>query len=145
MEALMTMYKAVGLNVKLKMFESTIVRTYRYKPRPVNSGPYVLELMHDNNAGDAVFTAFSQYHCKGDSSFMCDKTLDDFIEKAQVATGEERRTLWRAAFKRLHEELIPEVMLYHMVQYARVGKRINFKPTFTSILELPLSQITFKQ
>ena len=144
MEAVMAMFKDVGLNVKLKTIESSVMRTYRYKPFPKNAGPYIVELMHDNNAGDAVFTCFFNYHCQGNTSFMCDKTVDDLIDRAQVATGEERRKLWQSAFKRVHEEVVPEIMLFHMVAHARVGKRINFKPLFTSILELPLEQISFK-
>jgi peptide/nickel transport system substrate-binding protein len=75
---------------------------------------------------------------------MCDKTVDDLIEKAQVALGEERRTLWQAAFKRIHEEVVPDVILFHLVAYARVGKRINFTPTIATCIEIPLAQITFK-
>ena len=76
---------------------------------------------------------------------MCDKTVDDLIEKAQVATGEDRRNLWRVVFKRSHEEIIPHVMLFHMVEYARVGKRIDFKPSIATTYEIQLAQITFKQ
>jgi peptide/nickel transport system substrate-binding protein len=75
---------------------------------------------------------------------MCDKTVDDLIDKAQVATGEERRNLWRAAFKRIHEEVIPDVVLFHMVGYCRVGKRINFKPSIANTSQIELQQITFR-
>ena len=80
-------------------------------------GPTFCRSQHDNNKGDAVFTVFYNYHCNGNQSPMCDKKVDDLIEKAQVATGEERKNLWRAAFKRIHEEIIPDVMLFHMVGY----------------------------
>ena len=49
------------------------------------------------------------------------------------------------AFKRIHEEIIPNVFLYHLVAYARTGKRINFKPTIATNLEIQLAEITFKQ
>jgi hypothetical protein len=75
-----------------------------------------------------------------------DKKLDELINKGQVAPAgsEERRNLFRAAFKRIHEELIADVMLFHMVGYSRVGKRINFKPSLATNNEIPLAQITFK-
>jgi peptide/nickel transport system substrate-binding protein len=136
------MYKAVGLNVKLKMFETGVWRTYQNKPFP--SGAYLLQVSHGNNKGDAWFTVFTKYHCTGIYSPICDKTLDGLIEKAQVAAGEERRNLWRAAFKRVYEELVVDVMLYHMVGYSRVGKRISFKPSRMTTDEVPLAQITFK-
>jgi peptide/nickel transport system substrate-binding protein len=144
-EALMSMYKAVGFNIKLKVLEAAVYRTYDIKPFPANAGPYIIEAQHDNSTGDASFTVFHKYHCKGNGSSTCDKTLDDLIEKAQVALGEERRTLWRAAFKRIHEEIIPNVFLFHMVGCARVGKRISYKPTFKTTVEIQLAQITFKQ
>jgi peptide/nickel transport system substrate-binding protein len=144
MEAVLTMYKAVGLNVKLKMLEVGVWRTYQNKPFPKNVGPYLLLRSHDNNKGDAMFTGFYSYHCKGDISSMCDKTVDELIEKAQVALGEERRSLWQAAFKRIHEEVITDVALFHMVGYARIGKRINFKPSMATTSEVQLAQITFK-
>jgi peptide/nickel transport system substrate-binding protein len=100
--------------------------------------------MHDNDKGDAAFTVYYSYSCKSNQSSMCDKTVDEMIEKAQVATGEERRTLWRATFKRLYEEIIPNVLLFHMVGYTRVGKRINFKPSIATNSEIQLAQITFK-
>jgi peptide/nickel transport system substrate-binding protein len=142
LEVVMNMYKAVGLNVKLKMLEVSIQKPYENKPFP--PGPYIVQKMHDNNRGDAAFTVYYQYHCKGTSSPVCDKALDELIEKAEVATGDARKSLWRSVFKRIHEEIISEVMMFHMVGYSRVGKRINYKPSVATTSEIPLAQITFK-
>jgi peptide/nickel transport system substrate-binding protein len=144
MEAVMTMYKAVGLNVKLKMVEVAVHGQHRYKPFP-KIGPYLLQGGHDNNNGGAAFTVFYLYHCNGDVSSTCDKKLDGLIERAQAATGDERKSLWRAAFKRIQEEIIPDVMLFHNVGYCRVGKRINYKPSLATLSELQLAQITFNR
>jgi peptide/nickel transport system substrate-binding protein len=145
MEIVMTMYKAVGFNVKLKIFEAAVHRAYDNKPYPTNIGPYLVQNQHDNNKGDAVFTVFNYHHCDGLQSHICDKQVNELIEKAQVATGEERRNLWRAAIKRINEEIIPEVMLFHMVAYARIGKRINFKLSPANNSEIQLAQITFRE
>ncbi len=75
---------------------------------------------------------------------MCDKTLDDLLERAQVASGEERRSLWQAAFKRIHDEMIPDVLLFHMVGYSRIGKRVNYQPSVATTSEIPLSKISFR-
>jgi peptide/nickel transport system substrate-binding protein len=144
MEAVTTMYRDVGLNAKLRMLEIGVYQGFRDKPFPTNVPPYLLQNQHDNMSGDAVFTVFAKYHCKGAGSPICDQQLDDLIEKATVTTGEERRKLWQAAFKRIHEELIPDVMLFHMVGYCRVGKRINFQPTVALNSEVQAAQITFK-
>jgi peptide/nickel transport system substrate-binding protein len=141
-EALMSMYRAVGLNITLRIFE--LGRQKKYEDRPFPPGPYITVKMHDNNKGDAGFTVYYNYHCKGVASSMCDKEVDALIEKAQVASGEERRSLWQAVFKRAHEEIIPSVVLFHMVGYCRVGKRINYKPSLATNNEIKLEQITFK-
>jgi peptide/nickel transport system substrate-binding protein len=75
---------------------------------------------------------------------LCDKKLDEIVEKAEVATGNERKNLWQEAFKRIHEEIVSNVFLFHLVAYTRVGKRINFKPTILTTNEIQLAQITFK-
>jgi peptide/nickel transport system substrate-binding protein len=142
LEVVMSMYKAVGLNVKPKLIERGQYSTFQNKPYP--SGLYMIERQHDNNKGDAAFSIFYQYHCKGHTSVMCDKTVNDLIERAMGSTGEGRRSLFQAAFKRSHEEIIPDVLLFHMVGYARVGKRINFKPSMATTSEIQLEQITFK-
>jgi peptide/nickel transport system substrate-binding protein len=142
MEAVMTMYKAVGFNVKLKMFERSVWRTYNNKPFP--PGPYVVQKQHNNDKGDAGFTVIYAYHCKGITSSLCDKKVDALIEKAQVATGDERKNLWREVFKRVHEEIISDVILFHMIGFCRVGKRINFKPTIANTSQIELAPITFR-
>jgi peptide/nickel transport system substrate-binding protein len=144
LEAMMNMYKTVGLNVKVKMVETSVHIRYRDKPRPTDAGPYLVENQTDNAKGDAVFVVFSKFHCQGNGNVICDKKLDDLIEKAQVAQGEERRKLWQAAAKRVDEEIVPLVVLYHMVGYCRVGKRISFKPSIVTTNEIQLAQITFK-
>jgi peptide/nickel transport system substrate-binding protein len=144
LEALMTMFKAVGLNVKIRMLELASFNRHREKPFPTNIGPYMFQTKHDNNRGDAAFTFYFFYHCKGKQSNICDKTVDDYIERALAASGEERRKLWQAAAKRYYEDIVTDVMLFHMVTYARVGKRINFKPSMATTSEIPLEQFTFK-
>jgi peptide/nickel transport system substrate-binding protein len=145
MEALLTMYKAVGFNVKLTTLETSVFVRYRDKPFPTNLGPYILQNQHDNNKGDAGTSLSSRYLCNGRQSVTCDKELDYLIEKGLVSTGETRKKLFQGAFKRIHEEIVPDMMLFHMVGYSRVGKRINFKPSLATTSEIQLSQITFKK
>jgi peptide/nickel transport system substrate-binding protein len=125
------------------MVESGQYRAYHFKPYPKDL-LYLVQKQHNNSYGDAVFSVFNQYHCNGNQNQFCDKSLDEMIEKATVSTGEERRKLWQTIFKRLHEEIIPNVELFHMVGFARIGKRINFKPSLATVSALPLEQITFK-
>ena len=62
-----------------------------------------------------------------------------------IATGEERTKLWQEAFRRIYEDLVADVMLYHMVGYTRVGPRVKFTPSISTNSELQLAQIKFAE
>jgi peptide/nickel transport system substrate-binding protein len=51
--------------------------------------------------------------------------------------------MFQEIFKTLREEIVPDVMLYHMVGFSRVSPRIDFKPSIATNSELQLAQITF--
>lgn len=144
MEAILNMYKAVGFNMKLKSMEKGAMRPYENQPFPKDAGPYIVHKTHDNDKGDAAFTVFYKYGSTGSQSATFDKVLDDLVAKAQVSMGENRRSLWQAAFKRIQEDIISDVMLYHMVSYSRIGKRIHFDPSWMRLSEIPVKLITFK-
>lgn len=145
LEALASMFRAVGLKVKVKMMEVGVYIGYRDKPYPMDAGPYLLQNMHDNNRGDPVFTVFSKYHSQGKSTAVGDKMIDEMTEKATVTpAGEERKKMWQAVFKRINDELVIDIPLFHMVGFTRVGKRINFKPTIETNSQVQIQKITFK-
>ncbi len=144
MEAMQAMYQGVGLNVKLKMLEVAEWVDILTKPYAEDRGPVVQQSQHDNNNGDAVFTVYNKYHSDGAQSTIGDPMLDDVIERAGKATGDERRALFQEAFAIINDKIIADVPMYHMVGYTRVGSRINFKPSISTNSELQLAQMTFK-
>jgi peptide/nickel transport system substrate-binding protein len=144
LEALSSFWRAIGLNVKVKIMEKGTYMTYRDKPYPKDLA-FLCQNMHDNNRGDPVFTAFSKYHSNGKSTGISDPELDKIIEKATVTPqGIERETIWQTAFTRMNLYNISDVPLFHMIGYTRVGKRINFKPTIETNSQVQVQQITFK-
>ena len=145
MEALLAMLQAVGLNVKLRMVEVAEWVDIYTKPFAEDRPPTLHQTMHDNNNGDAVFTVFFKYHSDGAQSVLSDKELDGLIESATVAMGDERTKLWQEAFRRIYEDLVADVMLYHMVGYTRVGPRVKFTPSISTNSELQLAQIKFAE
>jgi peptide/nickel transport system substrate-binding protein len=144
MEAMMAMYQAVGLNVKLRMLEVGSWLKYLTKPYDENRPPILLQAQHDNNNGDAVFSVFNKFACGGAQSSTCDKNLDGLIGKASTMSGDERRKTWQEVNRIIYEDLASDVWMYHMVGYSRVGKRINFTPSISTNSELHLEDITFK-
>lgn len=144
MEALLSMYQEVGFNMKLEMVEVAEWLERYAKPFPENRGPELIEAQHDNASGDPVFSMYFKYHSEGQQSGITDPKVDEMIAAATAATGEEREQLWRDLFEYLHEEIIADVMLFHMVGFSRVNERLAFVPSIRTNSELQLAQIEFK-
>ena len=144
-EATMAMLQDAGFNVKLNMLEvAEWVDTYT-KPYAEDRPPQLVQTQHDNNNGDAVFTVFFKYHSDGAQSVLADPELDALIEKATVTTGEERQKTWQEVFRRVHEDHVADIMMFHMVGYTRVGPRIEFTPDISTNSELQVAKIKFQQ
>ena len=62
---------------------------------------------------------------------------------ATAATGDKRRDTWRKAQKKLHQEIIPDIQMFHMVGFSRVNPRIKFTPTISTNSEIQISQVKF--
>ena len=144
MESLQQMFKDAGFNIKLEMYEVAEWVDLYTKPYAEDRGPNMVEAMHDNAKGDPVFSMYFKYACEGQQSAICEKTVDDMIAKASAATGEERAKLWKDVFAYVHNEVVSDVFLFHMVGFSRVSEKIDFKPTIATNSELQLSQIKFK-
>lgn len=143
-EALQQMFADVGLNVKLTMMEvAEWIQVYS-KPFAEDRGPRMVMAMHDNNRGDPVFSMFFKYACEGVQSGVCDPELDKMMADATAATGDARGAAWSPVFAKIHNEIVADVFLFHMVGYSRVSERLDFTPTIATNSELQLSQIKFK-
>lgn len=145
LEAIMAMLQDVGFNPSLQMLEVAQHVIHLQKPYPDNVAkmPNLIQDQHDNGNGDAVFTVLYKYGSSGANSVLNDANLDTVIEQASSAVGDERVKLWNEAFKIIESDIIADVMLYHMVGYARVNPRINFEPNIKTNTEVPIQTITF--
>ena len=143
-EALMAMWGEVGLTFAAQNFEIADWLKYLRKPFPENIGPNVQQEQHDNGKGDAIFTIYNKYHSQGTVSKLNDPKLDALIEKGQAATGEERKAAFQEVFRYLHEDIVADVPLFHMVGYARISPNIVWTPNLQTNNEINLSEITFK-
>jgi peptide/nickel transport system substrate-binding protein len=144
MEALQSMFNDVGFNVKLEMYEVAEWLEYYSKPFADGRGPIMVEAQHDNANGDPVFSMFFKYASEGLQSGINDAKLDAMIADATAATGSTREAKWKDTFKYIHEDLVGDVMLFHMVGFSRVNDRLDFTPSIRTNSELQLSQIAFK-
>lgn len=143
-EAIQAMLQDVGFNVELRMLEVAEQEKLYSKPYLEGRGPQLLSVLHDNAKGDPVFSAFFKYHSQGRQSGISDPHVDDLITRATAATGEERAKLWSELFAYVHDDIVADVLLFHMVGFARVSERLDYKPTIATNSQVQLAEIGFK-
>ncbi len=144
MEALLAMYQDAGFNMSLKMLEVAEWLEHYSQPFAEDRGPEIVEAQHDNANGDPVFSMYFKYATEGLQSGINDPKLNDLIATATALTGDDRSAKWSETFEYLHEEIVADVMLFHMVGFSRVNKRLDFIPSIRTNSELQLSQIGLK-
>jgi peptide/nickel transport system substrate-binding protein len=141
MEAMVAMWQAAGLNVKLTMLDVADWIRYLQKPFPAERGASMLQMMHDNNKGDAAFTIPIFYKSSGQYATVSDPDLDKEVDAALGATGEARTKAFQAIFDKARKEVVADIPMFHMIGYTRVGKRLDWKPDISTNSEIPLANI----
>ncbi|MGA0540379.1 ABC transporter substrate-binding protein [Neotabrizicola sp. VNH66] len=144
LEAIQQMLQDVGLTVEVKFYEVAEFEGIYSKPYPEGRGPQLVTAMHDNSKGDPSFSMYFKYASDGRQSGISDPKVDDLINRAQAATGDERAALWKELQAYLHDEVVADVLLFHMVSFSRVAERLDWAPTMATNSMLPLSDIKFK-
>ena len=144
LEAMLAMFQDAGFNMSLQMVDVAEWSDLYTKPYAEDRGPQLVTAMHDNANGDPVFSMFFKYASEGEQSGFDDPRVDDLMARATAATDEERAQLWSELFAMLHDDVVADVMLFHMVGFSRVGARLDFRPTIKTNSELQLAQIGFK-
>ena len=142
-EAITAMLNEVGLNVRLQMYEAAQKNKMQTRPYAEGRPPQIFVDQHDNNKGDAVFTAAAKWRSDSGQSKTEDTYLDYLMDYAsQQEVGPKRVEAWHRVMERV-EALVPNAMLYHMVGYAAVGPRINYQPNLETNNSVNLASITF--
>ncbi|SON58445.1 Dipeptide-binding protein (plasmid) [Hartmannibacter diazotrophicus] len=144
MEAMMEMWREAGLNIKLQMLDVADWLHYLQKPFPEDRGPTLLQMQHDNNKGDAAFTIPIFYSSDGNYSAMSDPGIDKAIAGALEATGAERTKDFQTIFDKVHNEIVADIPMFHMIGYTRVGPRLDWKPSLATNSEIPIADIRLK-
>lgn len=144
LEAMQAMWTEIGLKTEIKMFDTGNWLRYQNQPFPEPDMPNLHQDQHDNLLGDATFTAFNKYDSDGVNSAVYDKRVDELIDKAEPATGEERAKAFQELFALLHDDIVADIYMYHMIGYTRVNSRLDWQPSLATNSEIDLSQIRFK-
>jgi len=143
-QAVGEMLRGVGLNVNMETLEMSQWLEVANKPFDPARKPNIFLTMHDNNSGDAAFTVYFKYHSNGRQSELHNPDLDARIENAATLSGDEREAAYNEVFRMIYEDVVSDVPLFHMVNYMRIGPRIEFTPTIANAVELQLSRLSLK-
>ncbi|MGH6762621.1 MAG: ABC transporter substrate-binding protein [Phyllobacterium sp.] len=144
MEAIQAQLQEAGFKIELKFVEVAEHEGYYSKPFQEGRGPYLVAAMHDNSKGDPSFSMFFKYASEGTQAGFSDPKVDDLIKRASAAVGDERAKLWSELIAYVHDDVVADVLLFHMVGFSRVSERLDFKPTMANNSMLQLSEIAIK-
>ena len=143
MEGFYNMFKAVGLNMKLLGLEYGEYTKWNLRPFPENRQVALTQTLHDNILGDPVFS-MQRFMCNGLSAVFCDPDMDKRILHAAAATGTTRVKEYEDIFRTLHEDFASDVILYHMIAFSQVNKRITYVPDLTISSQIRLEEVQFQ-
>ncbi len=104
---------------------------------------------HDNSRGDPVFSMFFKYASGGTHRVLptqcCrDPNLTRSDRQCFGCNRDERAALWSEVYAYVHDNIVADVLLFHMVGLSRVSERLDFTPTIATNAQLQLSEIGFK-
>lgn len=143
LEAMQALWSELGLTIEVRALEAADWVRYLDKPFPGDRGPTLFQQQHDNNTGDAGFTIPVMYTSNGQYSTVEDEALDTVISGAMTASGEERAAQFAEAARMVHDDIVADIPMYHMVGYVRVNPRLNWAPDLKTNGEIQLSRIRF--
>ncbi|MHA6691396.1 ABC transporter substrate-binding protein [Devosia sp. A449] len=147
-EALISMWQQVGLNVRVEALEMGLFRSsIRRDSFEPGRDPTLVFSNHDNTTGDAGMSIFSKYHSGNMTADLpigeeAIKEMDALIESGMAAVGDERLRIFQEVMRLEHEEVVPEVWLYYMVNIVRMSDRITYEPNARTNAVIELADIT---
>lgn len=142
MEGVAQMLREVGLNVKIQQLDAAawLDDVLRKPKNPERVG--LTENVHGNNTGDAVFTVVTKYSSAGDESTLDDAQLDALIEAASLATGDERKDLFRQVMRYITVDIVAMVPIAHLAGSLMTSDRLTYTPNLQSNDILRISDMT---
>jgi peptide/nickel transport system substrate-binding protein len=131
-----------GLNVKLKMLETSQQLTYQTRPFAQDEGAAAVMVQHGNQAGDAAFTVDQYMSSTGAQSQFGTPEFDAMIKKADAASGEERKKEFEDIFAYQNDEVVQFAHISHQTGILGKSKSVNYTPNSSSGDELRISEMT---
>lgn len=131
-----------GLNVKLKMLETSQQLTYQTRPFAQDEGAAAVLVQHGNQAGDAAFTVDQYMLSTGAQSAFGTPEFDAMIKQADAASGDERKKDFEQIFAYQNDKVVQFAMISHQSGIIGKAKSVNYTPNSSSGDELRISEMT---
>jgi peptide/nickel transport system substrate-binding protein len=144
-EVLQSEFAEIGLNVKIEMMDTASQLQYQLRPFPENAGPYVLMIMHGNQAGDAAFTMDQYMLSDGPQSAYGTADFDRQIRAAEALTGQARQDAFAKLFAEEPQQIMQMAYIAHMKGILGRAARIDYTPNSATGDEMRLSEMTVAQ
>lgn len=141
-EVLREQLAAAGLNVELRMVDTTQHLQYQTKPFVTDEGPIAMLVQHGNQAGDAQFTV-EQYMLTGAAQAeFGDPALDELITEARNLTDDERQAAYQEVFAYERENVVALAPIAHQTVMLGLSDRVNYEPNSSTGDELRIKEVT---
>ncbi|WP_286161214.1 ABC transporter substrate-binding protein [Arthrobacter sp. MYb213] len=132
-----------GLNVKLKMLETSQHLTYQVRPFPTDDeGAISLMIQHGNQAGDAAFTVDQYMTTKGAQSAFGTPELDKLIEEADASSEADRQAAFEKVFQYQNDNVVQFAHISHQTGMLGIASTVSYEPNSSSGDELRLAEVT---
>ena len=141
-EVLREQLAAIGLNVELRMVDTSQHLQYQTKPFVTDEGPIAILIQHGNQAGDAQFTV-EQYMLTGAAQAeFGDPALDALINEAATLTGEERQAAYEEVFAFERENVVALAPIAHQTVMLGLSERVEYEPNSSTGDELRIKEVS---
>jgi peptide/nickel transport system substrate-binding protein len=124
------------------MMDTASQLQYQLRPFPANTGPYLLMIMHGNQAGDAAFTMDQYMLSDGPQSAYGTTEFDNKIRAAEALTGQARQDAFAKLFAEEPQEIMQMAYIAHMKGILGKSPRVDYTPNSATGDEMRLSEMT---
>lgn len=141
-EVLREQLAAAGLNVELRMVDTTQHLQYQLSPFVTNEGPISMLIQHGNQAGDAQFTVEQYMLTGGAQAEFGDPALDELITTARTLTGDERQAAYEEVFAYERENVVALAPIAHQTVMLGLADRVTYEPNSSTGDELRIKEVS---
>lgn len=141
-EVLREQLAGIGLDVDLRMVDTTQHLQYQLRPFVGDEGPISMLIQHGNQAGDAQFTVEQYMLTGGAQAEFGDPGLDELITTARNLTGDERQAAYEEVFAYERENVVALAPIAHQTVMLGVSDRVSYTPNSSTGDELRIKEVS---